>query len=104
MGPLLPRHIFVPDHTPEFCRSILLEAALQSGVSTQVKKRHAGNPNGSTMSQHLAKTTSESNHLKAYYINARSLRNKFQDLQVLPPTDNYDIIGVTESWLSTKKK
>ncbi len=78
------------------------EAALQSGVFAQVKKRHAGNPTSSTVSQHLAKTTPDPNYLKACYINARSLRNKFEDLQILAATDDYDIIGVTESWLSTE--
>ena len=56
------------------------------------------------MSQHFAKTTPESNHLKACYINARSLRNKFEDLQVLASTHDYDIIGVTESWLNTENR
>ena len=56
------------------------------------------------MSQQLAKTTPESSFLKACYINARSLRNKFEDLQVLAATDNYDIIGVTESWLNTENR
>ncbi len=56
------------------------------------------------MTQHLAKTTPDSNSLKAGYINARSLRNKFEDLQVLAVTDDYDIIRVTESWLNTENR
>ncbi len=34
----------------------------------------------------------------------RSLRNKFEDLQILAAKDDYDIIGVTESWLSIKNR
>ena len=33
-------------------------------------------------------------------MNARSLRNKFSDLEELAFTENYDLIGVTESWLN----
>ena len=34
-----------------------------------------------------------------YYVNARSLRNKFSELEEIAFTEKYDIIGVTESWL-----
>ncbi len=63
-----------------------------------------GNPTSSTVSHNLAKTTPDSNYLKACYINARSLRNKFEDLQILAATDDYDIIELTESWLSKEKR
>ncbi|NEQ69831.1 MAG: hypothetical protein F6K21_30935 [Symploca sp. SIO2D2] len=36
--------------------------------------------------------------------NARSLRNKFDDLRALNQTSQYDIIAVTESWLNLKTK
>ena len=39
--------------------------------------------------------------LKVYYVNARSLRNKFTDLEEIAYSDNYDIIGITETWLNT---
>ena len=38
-------------------------------------------------------------YLKVLYINARSLRNKFNDLEIHALVDDYDIIGITESWL-----
>ena len=37
-------------------------------------------------------------------INARSLRNKFSDLEALAALENYDIIGITETWLSTDRR
>ena len=39
-----------------------------------------------------------------YYVNACSLRNKFSDLQEIAFTENYDIIGVTESWLNLQNR
>ena len=38
------------------------------------------------------------------YINARSLRNKFSELEELAFTENYDIIGVTETWLNLQDR
>ena len=35
-------------------------------------------------------------------MNARSLRNKFSDLEEIAFTENFDIIGVTESWLNVE--
>ena len=35
-----------------------------------------------------------------FYVNARSLRNKFSELEEIAFTEQYDIIGVTESWLN----
>ena len=40
--------------------------------------------------------------LKVYYVNTRSLRNKFSELEELAFSENYDIIGITESWLNTE--
>ena len=42
--------------------------------------------------------------VKACHFNARSLRNKFEDLEALAAMDQYDIIGVTESWLDTSNR
>ena len=39
-----------------------------------------------------------------YYVNARSLRNKFSELEAIALTENYDIIGVTESWLNLQSR
>ena len=39
-----------------------------------------------------------------YYVNARSLRNKFSELEEIAFTENYDIIGVTESWLNLQSR
>ena len=41
------------------------------------------------------------NYLKVFYVNARSIRNKFSDLEEIALTNNYDIIAITESWLNT---
>ena len=35
-----------------------------------------------------------------FYVNARSLRNKFSELEEMAFTEQYDIIGVSESWLN----
>ena len=37
-------------------------------------------------------------------INARSIRNKFSDLEALAALEDYDIIGVTETWLNTDRR
>ncbi len=97
MAPLLPRRKSVPDlNSVGAARFGRLLCNQVSGHKS--KKCDTGNPTSSTVSQHLAKTTPDSIYLKACYINARSLRNKFEDLQILAATDDYDIVGVTESW------
>ena len=42
--------------------------------------------------------------LKVCLVNARSLRNKFHDLTAIAFLENFDIIGVTESWVNTEKR
>ena len=42
------------------------------------------------------------NNIKICFVNARSLRNKFTDLETLALTENYDIIGITETWINTE--
>jgi hypothetical protein len=37
-------------------------------------------------------------------LNARSIRNKFKELQALVKINNWDVIGITESWLKLKDK
>ena len=37
-------------------------------------------------------------------INARSLRNKFSDLEALAALEDYDVIGITETWLNTDRR
>ncbi len=36
--------------------------------------------------------------------NARSIRNKFSDLEELVATEKFDLIAITESWLNTKDR
>lgn len=36
--------------------------------------------------------------------NARSIRNKFTDLETLATVENYDIIGITETWLNLESR
>ena len=56
------------------------------------------------MSESRGRANRNLNYVKACYINARSLRNKFEDLESLAAMDQYDIIGVTESWLDTSNR
>ncbi len=42
--------------------------------------------------------------LRVFYVNARSLRNKFSELEEIAFTEDYDIIGVTESWLNLQNR
>ncbi len=37
--------------------------------------------------------------LQAVLINARSIRNKFRELQALVKVKSWDIIGITETWI-----
>ena len=46
-------------------------------------------------------TTTPVKSIRICYVNARSLRNKFTDLEEIAASNNYDIIGVTESWINT---
>lgn len=38
--------------------------------------------------------------LNVFYVNARSLHNKFSDLEEITFSENYNIINVTKSWLN----
>ena len=42
--------------------------------------------------------------MKVWLVNARSLRNKFDDLAPDAYLEDFDIIGATESWINTEKK
>ena len=44
------------------------------------------------------------NNLRVLYVNSRSLRNKFSELEEVVLTENYDIIGVTETWLNLEAR
>ena len=37
-------------------------------------------------------------HLKCFYTNVRSTRNKMNELEVLAQSQSYDIIGISETW------
>ena len=37
-------------------------------------------------------------HLKCFYANACSMRNKLDELQVLAQSHSYNIIGISETW------
>ena len=47
---------------------------------------------------HLTNTNT-SNSISVLYFNARSLRNKYTDLEVLLKSDAYDLIFISETWL-----
>ena len=61
-----------------------------------IKKRHK-----TTCPSHLAKTNDENHYTPAtiLYINARSIRNKLTDLEVILKTGAYDFVLITETWL-----
>ncbi len=42
--------------------------------------------------------------LRAVLINARSIRNKFRELQALVKIKSWDIIGITETWIHSQDK
>ncbi len=44
------------------------------------------------------------NIIKGCTFNARSIRNQFNDLEVLTASEDYNIIGITESWLDGEQK
>ena len=44
------------------------------------------------------------NILKILYVNARSLRNKFEDMEEVVFSENYDVIGITETWLNLENR
>ena len=44
------------------------------------------------------------NNIRVLYVNSRSLRNKFSELEEAVLTENYDVIGVTETWLNTEAR
>jgi hypothetical protein len=43
------------------------------------------------------------NELNCFYTNARSIGNKFNELQAINETESYDIIGISESWMNLKR-
>ncbi len=46
----------------------------------------------------------DSDLIKACYLNARSIRNKFLDLEELVAAEKFDIIAISESWVNTKDR
>ena len=46
----------------------------------------------------------KSNKVKCCLFNARSIRNKFIDLEALAALEEYHIIGISESWLDTENR
>ena len=42
--------------------------------------------------------------LKVFLVNARSIRNKFTDLETLTYVENFDVIAITESWIDTRQR
>ena len=40
----------------------------------------------------------KSSHLRCIYTNARSLANKWEELELHAQSESYDVIGITETW------
>ncbi len=68
------------------------------------KKLHAPANRERNVKKHRITDLPDSDHLKACYLNVRSTRNKFLDLEELTATEKFDIIAITESRLNTKDK
>ena len=49
------------------------------------------------------KNSKNINSLKCYYANARSIVKKFAELIALNEKENFDVIGITESWINCNK-
>ena len=61
------------------------------------------NPGPTTTSRNLRSTrqTTQSQHdLKCLYFNPRSIVNKTRELEVIANSKQYDLIGITETWLN----
>ena len=71
-------------------------------MQLQAKKLPAGSRSLIYVKDPTSLTTR--NKLRVFYVNARSLRNKFSELEEIAFTDNYDIIRVTESWLNLQNR
>ena len=71
-------------------------------MSFQVKKR-AGCRNITIVNNNDITSSTDSDKIRACYFNARSLRNKFNELQALVYLENYDIIGITETWINSTR-
>ncbi len=56
-----------------------------------------------TEARYISQTCMVKVVLNFFYVNACSLRNKITDLQTLAYTNDYDIIGISESLLDTNK-
>ena len=52
----------------------------------------------------MSENQTQRQELKVCLINARSLRNKFDNLAAITFLENFDVIGVTESWIDTEKR
>ena len=53
---------------------------------------------------HKNSTKPDSLDLNVFYVNARSIRNKFDDLEEFLLADNYNAIGITKSWSNTENR
>ncbi len=53
---------------------------------------------------HKTTDLSSSDHIKSCYLNSRSIRNKFFDLEKLAAIGKFDIIAIIESSLNTKDR
>ncbi len=77
---------------------------MQWGLAFQNKKLHAPANRERNVGNHRTTNLSDSDHIKACYLNARSIRNKFLYFEEEAGTDKFDIIAITDSWLNTKDR
>lgn len=54
-----------------------------------------------TVNRHKRNRNTET-HIKCMYTNARSLTNKIGELELIMLKENYDIVGITETWLDDR--
>lgn len=58
--------------------------------------------NSFTVKKNSAKTIADSKYINAGYLNARILRNKFENLELFSALHHYQITGISETWTDTK--
>ena len=70
----------------------------------QIKKREDSAYRTRVVKNNLTSSSTGADKIRACYFNARSIRNKFDELQALVYLENYDIIGVTETWINSSDR
>ncbi len=68
------------------------------------QKIHSSGNRERNSANHRTTDLPDSDYIKSCYLNARSIRIKFSDLEELVATEKFDTIAITESWLNAKDR